>query len=394
MITPVLSLNFISSETLNPIITFTRAGATATRINSSGVIETVSANTPRFNYNPATLAALGLLIEESRTNLVFNSSNVLVSNWAQAIYNGGAANFYTATNGATPTPGPGNSNYLIATATPGSIAARQLSLSLSSGVTYTVSAYVYMPTQAGVTSWRMDNNFNGDYAVGTERTTFNAWVRVTNTITLTGTRTQTDFNILVNSGGTTFAGVNFYITNMQVEAGAFATSYIPTTASQVTRTADVATITGTNFSDFWQAGKGGATVLATPSTVSGVRPLVQFDDNTANEIIALRGNAKNPELYIVDGGTSQAKLDTGTNAANTAYSLTGWWATNDCKARKDSGAVVTDTTATIPTVTQMRIGSDGTNYLNGTIATINYYDSFFGRPIYTRRKNKVFPSLL
>jgi hypothetical protein len=180
----------------------------------------------------------------------------------------------------------------------------------------------------------------------------------------------------------------------QVEAGTFSTSYIPTTVLQVTRNVDVATITGENFSNFWQTSKGGAQVQTIPSTVSGIRPLVQFDDGTANEIIALRGNAADPELYIIDGGTPQAQLDAGTIAANTAYSLTGWWATNDCKARQDSGAVVTDTTATIPTVTQMRIGSDGTNYLNGTIATIDYYDSFFGRPIYTRRKNKVFPSLL
>jgi hypothetical protein len=185
-----------------------------------------------------------------------------------------------------------------------------------------------------------------------------------------------------------------YLWGAQLEAGTFATSYIPTTTTALTRNADLATITGTNFSDFWQATKGGASVLATPSTVSGIRPLVQFDDNTADNIIALRGNTANPELQIVDGGTPQAQLDAGTIAANTPYSLTGWWQTNDCKARKDSGAVVTDTTATIPTVTQMRIGSDGTNYLNGTIATINYYDSFFGRPIYTRRKNKVFPSLL
>jgi hypothetical protein len=185
-----------------------------------------------------------------------------------------------------------------------------------------------------------------------------------------------------------------YVYGAQIEAGAFATSYIPTTTTALTRNADVATITGSNFTSFWNSVQGGTTAQATPSTVSGVRPLVQFDDGTANEIIALRGNTTNPELYIVDGGTPQAQLDAGTIAANTAYSLTGWWSTNDCKARQDAGAVVTDTTATIPTVTQMRIGSDGTNYLNGTIATIGYYDSFFGRPIYTRRKNKVFASLL
>ena len=131
----------------------------------------------------------------------------------------------------------------------------------------------------------------------------------------------------------------------------------------------------------------------TPSTVSGIRPLVQFDDGTANEIIALRGNTTNPELYIVDGGTPQAQLDAGTIAANTAYSLTGWWDTNDCKARKDAGSVVIDTTAAIPTVTQARLGSDGTNYLNGTLATIKYYDKFSSQ-IYTRRKNKAIFSLL
>ena len=169
-----------------------------------------------------------------------------------------------------------------------------------------------------------------------------------------------------------------------------------TTSAALTRNADVATITGTNFSDFWQAGRGGVLVQARPGTVSGVRPWVRFDDGTANNIIALRGNTTNPELYIVDGGTPQAQIDAGTIAANTNYSLTGWWQTNDCKARLDNGAVVTDTTATIPTVTQVRLGSDGTNYLNGHLASISYYENFtgVGSYIYTRRKNKAIFNLL
>lgn len=191
--------------------------------------------------------------------------------------------------------------------------------------------------------------------------------------------------------GDTSKGVYFY--GLQVELGAFPTSYIPTTTTALTRNADVATITGTNFSGFWNAGVGGTTVTALPSTVSGTRPLVQFDDGTANEIIALRGNTTNPELYIVDGGTPQAQIDAGTIAANTSYTLTGWWQTNFCAARLSNGARVEDLTATIPTVTQMRIGSDGTNYLNGTIATIYYYNVLTGQ-IYTRRKNKVILSVI
>lgn len=45
------------------------------------------------------------------------------------------------------------------------------------------------------------------------------------------------------------------------------------------------------------------------------------------------------------------------------------------------------------TVTQARIGSDGTNYLNGHLATINYYDQFSSQ-IYTRRKNKAVFNLM
>jgi electron transfer flavoprotein alpha subunit len=42
-------------------------------------------------------------------------------------------------------------------------------------------------------------------------------------------------------------------------------------------------------------------VRALPGTVSGTRPLAQVDDTTADNIIALRGNTTNPELYIRAG---------------------------------------------------------------------------------------------
>ena len=223
----------------------------------------------------------------------------------------------------------------------------------------------------------------------------NDWYRVSLTSDATATGNGSFAFGISNSNGTSYSGVGdtLYIWGAQVEAGAFPTSYIPTEASAVTRNADVATMTGTNFSDWWQTSKGGVLVRARPGTVSGIRPWVQFDDGTANEIIALRGNATNPELYIVDGGTPQAQIDAGTIAANTEYSMTAWWQTNDCKARLNSGAVVTDTAATIPTVTQARLGSDGTNYLNGHLTSISYYDTFSGQ-IYTRRKNKAVFSLL
>jgi hypothetical protein len=101
---------------------------------------------------------------------------------------------------------------------------------------------------------------------------------------------------------------------------------------------------------------------------------VQFDDTTANNIIAFRGNTTNPELYVRAGGSDQAQIDAGTIAANTSYRLAGAWATNDCAASLNSGTSVRDGVATIPVVTQARLGSDGTNYLNGHLEAIEYYE--------------------
>ena len=75
MTTPAMALNFLSGS-LDPLITFTRAGATATRVNASGLVETVAADTPRFDYTPVTLAARGLLVEgQDRKSTRLNSSH-------------------------------------------------------------------------------------------------------------------------------------------------------------------------------------------------------------------------------------------------------------------------------------------------------------------------------
>lgn len=407
MITPTYALNF-TAGVLDPRIAFTRALNTATCVNSSGFIAIVNANLPRFDYDPATLASKGLLIEEQRTNLMLLSEEF--NNGTRWIL---GANTVTADTTVSP-DGTVNADTYTATSTgTGSFARQQATVSATTA--YTVSCFFKKGTAEfavispfdGANGNRYWFNLNtgvvGSTAlIGSGFTNpsariegyGNGWYRCSVTFT---TLSLTTFNFFASFADadaslTLTSGRTGFIWGAQLEAGAFATSYIPTTTTALTRNADVATITGSNFTSFWNATQGGATVQATPSTVSGIRPLVQYDDGTVNEIIALRGNTTNPELYIVDGGTPQAQLDAGTIAANTAYSLTGWWATNDCRARKDSGAEVTDATATIPTVTQARIGSDGTNYLNGTIATINYYAAFSSQ-IYTRRKNKVFASL-
>jgi hypothetical protein len=401
-ITPRLALVFTAAIP-DPRITFSRSAATATRINASGITEVMAADTPRFDFDPVTLACRGLLIEEARENLVQRSEEFENAYWTKT-------NLTVTLNTAIAPNGLMVADKLVEGTAANALAQVQRVVS-SSAIAYTWSVYA----KAAERNWLVLNVFNlsssrayfnlqtgtlGGVAAGITARIIpvgDGWYRCSITrTTAADANAQWQVGITTANNTPTYTGdgtSGLFIWGAQLEAGAFPTSYIPTTTTAVTRNADVATITGTNFSDFWQAGKGGVLVRARPGTVSGTRPWVQFDDGTADNLIAILGNTTNPELYIVDSTTPQAQIDAGTIAANTDYAMTAWWNTDDCKARLDNGSVFSDTSATIPTVDQMRIGSDGTNYLNGHIASIGYYDRFSSQ-IYTRRKNKAVFSLL
>jgi len=77
---PTSTFNF-TSAVLDPRITFTRALNTATCVNSSGYVASVVANTPRFDYDPVTKIIKGLLIEETRTNILAYSEQFNDVTW-------------------------------------------------------------------------------------------------------------------------------------------------------------------------------------------------------------------------------------------------------------------------------------------------------------------------
>jgi hypothetical protein len=379
---PRLTFNFTTAS-LNSRITFARttgASNPATFVNSSGNVTLATNNQPRFDYDPVTLACKGLLIEQSRANAYIYSQDFNDASWTKSAATIG-------NNVAISPDGTQNADKLIETAT---TATHYMYRTMTpvSATAYTFSVYA---KAAGRTIFRL--NAGGGFATtgtfdlsavtatlnaGTSATITpagNGWYRcIVSGVSSSATAGQCQ--TILNTG--TYAGdgtSGIFFWGAQMEVGASATSYIPTTATTLTRNADVATITGTSFSEWWKIGKGSALVRARPSTVSGTRPWVQFDDATANNIIALRGNTTNPELYIRASGSDQAQIDAGTIADNTRYRLAGAWANNNCAASINSGVAVRDGVATIPVVTQARLGSDGTNYLNGYLEAIEYYDT-------------------
>lgn len=367
---------------IDPRISFARAGATSTRFNSAGDLEIVAADTPRINYDPATRRCRGLLVEETRVNYVAN-------NQMQGAVVGSPGSTPTGWVGRTGATAVSSEIVAVGTeagipyidvrffGTPSSTAPQTLraggSTTVTAGTIWTVSAWLKI-SAGSLTNVSGFTLRVADETVGTIFTPTASFTRITNTRTLVGT--ARNWTLRWNYSNTTTA-VDFTLRvgMPQLEEGASVSSVIPTdnTAGGVTRNADAATVTGANFSGFWRAGAGGVLVRASQNIVTGTRPWVRFDDDTANNIIALRGNTTNPELYI-KATTDQAQIDAGTIAASTSYRFAGTWATNNCAASLNGAVPVGDTSATVPTATQMRIGSDGTNYLNGHIESIEYYD--------------------
>ena len=82
-IRPTLDLNFAATKTLDRRITFTR-DSVGTYTDDMGILKYASNNTPRFDHDFRTGESLGLLIEESSTNLSRYSEQASGSvNWNQ-----------------------------------------------------------------------------------------------------------------------------------------------------------------------------------------------------------------------------------------------------------------------------------------------------------------------
>jgi prepilin-type N-terminal cleavage/methylation domain-containing protein len=268
---PKLDLNFARDKQLvnavngsNPI-TFTR-NSIGTYVGSDGLIKTAAVNEPRFDYDPVTKSSLGLLVEEGRTNLRTYSDAISV------------ANGYSVTNASlttvsTSTPISGMTNATLVTlnvgANPGNT---QEGFNYGSGLTlsnttkYTQSVFVKL---AGSNVLRLRSNVTGlvvDFILtgnGTAPTTSselqgasitpvgNGWYRViwTFTTTTTAPGNRADFWAIKPDIANGISGI--YVVGAQLEQGAFATSYIPTTTAAATRAADEASITGSNFTSGW-----------------------------------------------------------------------------------------------------------------------------------------------
>ena len=152
------------------------------------------------------------------------------------------------------------------------------------------------------------------------------------------------------SGNTSFTGTvgnGVYFWGGQHEVGGLVTSYISTAAVAVTRAADVVEITGANFSSYNQ------TEGAVFAEGNGDGPrLVGFNDGTDSNRHELFLSTTNVTLFQKTAGANEVNILSSISTKSAfAYKL------NDYALSTGGGSVVTDTSATPPTVDQMTIGN-------------------------------------
>jgi len=340
-------------------------------------------NAPRFDYDPVTLAAKGLLIEEQRANQLLQS-NDFATTWTPISV--------TITQNSTLSP-DGNVNADTITASATAVGSRIQ----QDGVVSLTSQYVYScyvrPGTVNTVSLSLYNNttatalatVNFNVATGVVVTTTvgtgtitpagNGWYRcsVTHSGTVTATNSVRSYVYPNNTSGTTGDSVIIY--GAQLEAGAFATSYIPTTTSQVTRAADVASV---NTLSPWYNSVAGTFYFEGDTAVPAslvLRNLTNMNDGTVN-------NLHRTYLYngivggsTTTGGVTQADVGGGSYTVNTAFKFAYAATVNSFAAVLNGGAPATDALGTLPSgLTTFEIASSFAGTVNtGHIRRITYY---------------------
>jgi hypothetical protein len=199
----------------------------------------------------------------------------------------------------------------------------------------------------------------------------------------TATAASNSFRIYLATSNTVsvaYAGngtSGLFIWGAQLDAGAFATSYIPTVASQVTRAADNASMIGNNFARWYVQGVG--TLFANFNTVNqgsiGVAALTGAAPINNRIMLYQNGSFTNYQAQVINSGSTEIQQGIpATVLGNNKFAL--GLSTNNSAVSGNGSVSTTDTSCIIPTtdITNLIIGAAPfAGVLNGTIARLAFY---------------------
>ena len=350
-----IALDFLAGGNLSLI---RPSGASYT--DAAGVMQMAAADQPRIDYDPVTLAPLGLLIEAAGTNLMAWSEEMTSGRWL------------TVQNGmSTPVPGPRGAaaayRFVPAAGSTSNQRLKSPAVSATAGSVYSMQAWMRAVgcRYVSITGPTVGISAVVDLVAGTITgagariaASFGGW----HLILIEGRSAPSTASDGINfwasdaAGTVAFAGdgvAGFELWHPQLEAGARATSYIPTAGGPATRAADV--LAPLSLSGLWAAAGGiGGTIL--------------MDVDADGPVNTTRGY-----LWVVsDAGLSRLAL----RAWNQGVS------DDSCKIVAGDGTVNTDTLIATALRGRQRIA---VSYINGAAPLV----SMSGAVVVTSARNYV-----
>jgi hypothetical protein len=344
-------------------LTFTRA-STATRVNASGLIETVSSGVPRLDYTNSSCPKL--LLEPQRTNIALYSEQIDNAGWLKN-------NLSITANSAVSPDGYTNADLLD----DGTASITQhwfyQGPAFANSTTYTISLYAkYVSRKCmainiynGASSQYVAYNIQDGTILGSTgdvtasiTSVGNNWYRLVYTRTMAASGAP-NFRIAManDSGSESYTGSNkqTLIYGVQIEAGAYATSYVKTEAAAVTRLTDAAY--KASISSLIGQTEGVAYIDFVWNGLTGI--------GSYPRIIELWGDSNNYiQLYSIAGTTSwgwdiynggvvqftgSSTMTLGRNKIAIAYKL------NDMAIYKNGALIASDTSCTVPATSSLGV---------------------------------------
>ena len=377
---PTLSLDFLT-PVLDGRITAS-GGANGTRVNSSGLI--VAATTPRFDYDPVTLDIRGLLVEEARTNLLLYSDDFTGAAWATQ----GTANVTANTVQDTDAATASNRYQDVTIANDSSTRVAQWRVAKNQAQIVALQHQVFggTPVNYAIALNTATGAYNTASTLGSDpganATVTDAggfWlvtIVLANNSTGNTTARQRFYPAYASSlgGGSTVADVTLTGTAtcryMGLELGSFATSYIPTVGATVTRTADSLTMTGTNFSSWFNASEGTFVVEFEPPAVLSTFPVLLGHDSGSTAGMYLFSNAVGHWNGSVDLSLAETVIQGVSNKMALAFSGT------TSRAIALNGGTVAEDANSAGSFDGLFFGKPGgaaSQVLNSHIRSLRYY---------------------
>ena len=313
-------------------------------------------NLPRLDYPINADGSVGcpsLLLEPQRTNLVTFSEQLDNAAWTKT-------NCTVLANQTSSPSGYVDADEVTTTST---LHALFAVATVTASTAYTFSFYVKRGTMTDL-AYRVFNITAGTNIVAPtsyySQTTASGWSRITLTFTTPVGCTSARVDLIANSGVTG----TVYFWGAQLEAGAYATSYIPTLGASVTRVDDACSKTGISS----LIGQTEGTLfleVEVIDTVTSTRQL-QISDGTSNNRIQLASLSGNFTPAIVTSGVVQASLSVAIPSGVVKIALA--YALNDIAFYLNGSSVGTDTSATIPACSRLDLGGAlGSNIMTGGI---------------------------